>query len=98
MNFLFIKFEDLISNQNNMAIDSIFNFIGIQNKDMNTLVCSVTKDINHKFKAGDLVKNIAIKLGLNGGGLPHMAITNFKNKELLEKAINIGFELIKDQA
>ena len=78
--------------------ENAVSFIGIQNKDMNTLVCSVTKDINHKFKAGDLVKNIAIKLGFNGGGLPHMAITNFKNKELLEKAINIGFELIKDQA
>ena len=71
--------------------------IGIQNKEVNTLVCSVTKDINDKLKAGDLVKKIANKMGFNAGGSPHMAITNFKNKELLEKAINIGFEIIKDQ-
>ena len=36
-------------------------------------------------------------MGFNAGGAPHMAITNFKNKELLEKAINIGIEIIKDQ-
>ena len=71
--------------------------IGIQNKEVNTLVCSVTKDLNDKLKAGDLVKVIANKMGFNAGGSPHMAITNFKNKELLEEAINIGFEIIKDQ-
>ena len=54
-------------------------------------------DINDKLKAGDLVKKIANKMGFNAGGSPHMAITNFKNKELLEEAINIGFEIIKDQ-
>ena len=71
--------------------------IGIQNKEVNTLVCSITKDINNKIKAGDLVKEIANKMGFNAGGSPYMAITNFKNKELLKRAINIGYEIIKDQ-
>jgi len=71
--------------------------IGIQNKGVNTLVCSVTKDINDKIKAGSLVKEIANKMGFNAGGSPHMAITNFKNKELLEEAINIGLKIIKGQ-
>ena len=36
-------------------------------------------------------------MGFNAGGSPHMAITNFKNKELLEEAINIGLKIIKGQ-
>ena len=83
-----IAFE--ILNENTIGL------IGIQSNHINTLVCSVNKNIHSFIKAGDLVKMIANEMGVNAGGAPHMAITNFKNKEMLEKAINIGINIVKD--
>ncbi len=51
------------------------------------LLCLVTKDLTGKYKAGDIIKEIAPIVGGSGGGRPDMAQAGGPNPENLEKAL-----------
>lgn len=57
------------------------------------VIISVTKDLNTKFKAGDLLKEFAQVLGGKGGGRPDFAQGAVPDRTQLKKA----FELIKSK-
>jgi alanyl-tRNA synthetase len=56
-----------------------------------TLLVAVTKDLNDKFKAGQLIGQIAGEVGGKGGGRPDMAQAGGNNAD----GINAAFEKLK---
>lgn len=67
--------------------------IGSKNNGKAVFICGVTKDLTDKYKAGEIVKEVAAVCGGSGGGKPDMAQAGAKdiNKidEALEKVYNI---------
>ena len=53
-----------------------------------SLIAGVTKDLNHKIKAGDLVNQAAIVLGGKGGGRPELAQAGASNAAQLPEALS----------
>ncbi len=53
-----------------------------------SLVAGVTKDVTDRVKAGDLVREIAEKVGGKGGGRPDMAMAGGNTPERLPEAIS----------
>jgi len=53
-----------------------------------SLVAGVTKDVTDRVKAGDLVREIAEKVGGKGGGRPDMAMAGGNSPEGLPEAIS----------
>ena len=60
-----------------------------------SLVAGVTKDLTDKVKAGDLVNEVAQKVGGKGGGRSDMAMAGGKSPELLPEAISYGKKYVK---
>lgn len=58
------------------------------------LIAMVTKDLNAKFKAGDIVKQIAPVVGGGGGGRPDMAQAGGSKPEMIEEALKKAAEII----
>ena len=87
-------------NLNDIALNILSNngisLLGISSKNKNILVCSITKDISVKIRAGDILREIAIFFDLKAGGSNHMAIMNFKEKTILLEALSIGKKIIKE--
>ena len=52
-----------------------------------SLVAGVTKDLTDRVKAGELVKEIAQKVGGKGGGRPDMAMAGGNSPDQLPEAI-----------
>ncbi|MCB9601874.1 MAG: alanine--tRNA ligase [Sandaracinus sp.] len=52
-----------------------------------TLVCSVSKDVTDRFKAGDIVKTAAQIVGGNGGGRPDFAQAGGSDPSKLDEAM-----------
>lgn len=52
-----------------------------------SIICTVTKDLTEKIKAGDIVKEIAPIVGGSGGGKPDMAQAGGKDPEKIQGAL-----------
>ncbi len=63
-----------------------------------SLLVSVTKDLTSRFKAGDIVKELAPLVGGKGGGRPDMAQAGGKNPDGLNKALDGLYGLVKKGA
>lgn len=58
------------------------------------LIAMVTKDLTGKFKAGDIVKQIAPVVGGGGGGRPDMAQAGGSKPEMIADALKKAAEII----
>ena len=68
------------------------------NGDKVTLIAGVTRDITGRFKAGDLVKAAAEKVGGKGGGRPDMAQAGGSNPEGVPQALQLVETWVADKA
>ena len=59
------------------------------------LAAGVTKDLTHKFHAGNIIKQIATIVGGSGGGRPDMAQAGGTNINKLDEALKKAEEIIK---
>ena len=62
--------------------------------DKATIVCGVSKDLTSKYKAGALIKEIALAAGGSGGGKDDMAQAGTKDINKLPSALEKIYELI----
>jgi alanyl-tRNA synthetase len=60
------------------------------------LTCMVTKDLMGRFKAGDIIRKLAVVVGGKGGGRPDMAQGGGNHPEDLEKAFARFYELLEE--
>jgi alanyl-tRNA synthetase len=58
------------------------------------LVCSVSKDLVGRFRAGDIVKAAAMVVGGNGGGRPDFAQAGGPDPSKLREAVTKVYELV----
>lgn len=77
------------------GIGSGIVLLGAVNNGKVSLLVSVTKDLTSRFKAGDLVRELAPFVDGKGGGRPDMAQAGGKNPGGLDKAINGLYDLVK---
>ncbi len=59
------------------------------------LLVAVTKDLNDRVKAGDLIKPMAAEVGGTGGGRPELAQAGGKSPEGLDRALESVFHLVE---
>jgi alanyl-tRNA synthetase len=57
------------------------------------LVCSVSKELTKRFRAGDIVKAAAAIVGGNGGGRPDFAQAGGPDATKIEEAVSQVYEL-----
>jgi alanyl-tRNA synthetase len=55
---------------------------------------AVTKDLIGRYKAGDLVREMAKEVGGSGGGKPDLAQAGGSEPEKLERALERLYELV----
>jgi alanyl-tRNA synthetase len=63
-----------------------------------SIIAMVTKDLTRKFKAGDILKDVAAAAGGRGGGKPEMAqggVSNLQDTGKLDKALESVYDLVK---
>ncbi|MBC8286864.1 MAG: alanine--tRNA ligase [Nitrospinae bacterium] len=60
-----------------------------------SLAAGVTKDLTDKYHAGNIIKNIAVIVGGNGGGRPDMAQAGGSQVDKLDEALKKAEELIR---
>jgi alanyl-tRNA synthetase len=58
------------------------------------LLVAVTKDLSDRYKAGDLVREMAKEVGGSGGGKPDLAQAGGPEPEKLDRALERLFELV----
>jgi alanyl-tRNA synthetase len=58
------------------------------------LVCTVSKSLTERFKAGDLIRPIAAVLGGSGGGRPDMAQAGGTEIAKLDEALEQLYTLV----
>jgi alanyl-tRNA synthetase len=58
------------------------------------LVCSVSKPLTDRFRAGDIVKAAASVVGGNGGGRPDFAQAGGPDASKLDEAVTKVYELV----
>ena len=63
-----------------------------------SLIAGVTKDLTNRFKAGDLVKAAAEKVGGRGGGRPDMAQAGGTDPAGIPAALELVGQWVQDQA
>lgn len=59
------------------------------------MAAGVTKDLTHKFHAGNIIKEIAVIVGGSGGGRPDMAQAGGTETNKLDEALKRAEEIIK---
>ena len=59
------------------------------------LIVIVSKDLNDRFHAGEIVKQVAAVVGGSGGGRPDMAQAGGSKPEQLDTALEKAFEIIE---
>lgn len=85
------SFSDNIKN----VLKSGFVFLISVNDDNASMLASVTKDLQKKFHAGNILKQIATSFGGRGGGSPHMAQGGTRELSQLDKALEMVYDIIK---
>lgn len=68
--------------------------IGTERDGKATLLVAVTKDLTGRFKAGDLIKQMAPIVGGKGGGKPEMAQAGGSIPDKLDEALEKLYELL----
>jgi len=68
--------------------------LGAKNADKAMLICLVTKDLQDRFKAGDIIRRLSEKVGGKGGGRPDMAQGGGSRPEVLGEALQSVYEMI----
>jgi alanyl-tRNA synthetase len=63
--------------------------------DQASMVAMVTKDLAGRYKAGDLLKQVAVLAGGRGGGKPDIAQGGTKELDKLDKALDSLYDIIK---
>jgi alanyl-tRNA synthetase len=71
--------------------------IGENNERQATLLVVVTRDLQDKIPAGELLKEIAKRAGGRGGGKPDMAQGGTKELEKLDSALKEAYDVIKNK-
>ena len=101
-----IRLSKKVSSQNKESIikDNITEVVidepvpqSSNSQENNSLLCIITKDFKDSIHAGHIIKNIAKKIGIGGGGSQFMATMKIDNKISLEKVLDIGKRIIKDE-
>jgi alanyl-tRNA synthetase len=59
------------------------------------LLVAVTKDLTARFKAGDIIKQLAPLVGGNGGGKPELAQAGGTSPERLHAALEAVYSLLE---
>ena len=62
------------------------------------LIVIVTKDLTDRYKAGNIVKEVASVVGGGGGGRADMAQAGGTKPEMLDQALDRAYEVVKDLA
>jgi alanyl-tRNA synthetase len=65
-----------------------------QSEDKVLLVCTVSKELNSRFKAGQLIKEIAAVVGGSGGGRPDFAQAGGSDASRLSEAVERVYTLV----
>ena len=68
--------------------------LGSKKDDKVMLICSVTKDLTDRFKAGEIIKRISEIVGGKGGGRPDMAQGGGNRPEELQRALDTVFKIV----
>ncbi len=68
--------------------------IGSANNNKVVFLCGVTNDLTDKYKAGDIVKQVAAVCGGSGGGKPEMAQAGGKDINKIDEALNKLYNII----
>jgi len=85
------SFSDKIKN----VLKSGFVFIISVKDDNASMLATVTKDLQKKYHAGNIMKQIASLCGGKGGGSPHMAQGGTRELAHLDKALEMVYDIIK---
>ena len=62
------------------------------------LIVIVTKDLTDRYKAGNIVKEVASVVGVGGGGRADMAQAGGTKPEMLDRALDRAYEVVEDLA
>ncbi len=77
-----------------VQIGSGIILLGSQNESKVTLLMGITEDLIHRFKANELIKQIALHVGGTGGGRPDFAQAGGTAFERLDEALRAIDDLI----
>jgi alanyl-tRNA synthetase len=61
-----------------------------------TLVCTVSRDLQAKLHAGNIIKKVAALVGGSGGGRPDFAQAGGKNVEAVDQALQAVYNIVAD--
>jgi alanyl-tRNA synthetase len=70
--------------------------LGTEFKGNAHLVVFVSRDLNHKIKAGNIIKEVSDIIGGGGGGRDDFATAGGKKKENIDKALQASRKIIRD--
>lgn len=70
--------------------------LGARHEGKVMLICTVSKDLTTRFKAGDIMGRLSKMVGGKGGGRPDMAQGGGNKPEKLEEALNTVHQIIQD--
>jgi alanyl-tRNA synthetase len=59
------------------------------------LICGVTRDLTDKYHAGEIIKELSVKVGGKGGGRADMAQGGGPNGGVLPEALESVFEIVE---
>jgi alanyl-tRNA synthetase len=59
------------------------------------LICGVTEDLTDRFHAGEIIKQLSVKVGGKGGGRPDMAQGGGPDVENLTESLENVDELLR---
>ena len=85
--------SDLI--RDNLKVKGV-GLVSLNLNSENIIVCSITKDLDASINAGDIIKNLAQKIGLKGGGSKYMAMLKLSNNYPFKDALKMGLDIIKE--
>ncbi|MBW2016639.1 MAG: alanine--tRNA ligase [Deltaproteobacteria bacterium] len=77
-------------------LDSGIAVLGSKRPDKALLICIVTDDLQERFKAGEIIRRLAEKVGGKGGGRPDMAQGGGSRPEALDSALSSTFDLVAE--
>jgi len=70
--------------------------LGAKKADKVMLICTVTKDLTNRYKAGEIIRQLSEKVGGKGGGRPDMAQGGGNRPEKLGRALESVVKIIRD--
>ena len=62
----------------------------------NIIVCTITKDLDSSISAGNIIKKLAERINLKGGGSNYMAMLKLSNNYSFKDALKKGLDIIRE--